>query len=110
MPELLDPPRNRIDPLILQKLQAFAERRRQLIVRRGIYAAVATLLVAMMIVALLDWAFILPDGVRWSLSGAAYLAIIVVEWRSCWRLLLHAPGARELARLVEHAEPQLRED
>jgi hypothetical protein len=110
MPELLNPASSKIDPLILQKLQAFADRRRKLIVRRGIYAAAATLVVAMMIVAFLDWVFVLPDTVRWSLSGAAYLAIIVVEWRSCWRLLLRAPGSRQLARLIEHAEPGLRED
>jgi len=110
MPELLNPASTKIDPLILQKLQAFADRRRKLIIRRGLYAAVATLLVAMMIVAFLDWIFVLPDPVRWALSGAAYLAIIVVEWRSCWRLLLHAPGSRQLARLFEHAEPKLRED
>ncbi len=99
-----------IDPLIIQKLQAFSQRRRQLIIRRGIYAAVITLLAAMMIVALIDWLFVVPDGVRWALSGAAYLAIIVVEWRSCLRLLVSAPGSRRLARLVEHAEPKLRED
>ena len=99
-----------INPLILQKLQAFSQRRRQLIIRRGLYAAVATLLTAMMIVALLDWMFVLPDAVRWALSGAAYLAIMIVEWRSCVRLLISAPGSRRLARLVEHAEPKLRED
>lgn len=110
MPELLTPASNKIDPLILQKLQAFADRRRKLIIRRGILAAIATLLVAMMIVATIDYIFMLPDAVRWTLSGAAYLAIIIVEWRSCWRLLLHAPGSRQLARLVEHAEPELRED
>jgi len=99
-----------IDPLILQKLQAFSRRRRQLIIRRGIYASVTTLLAAMMIVALIDKFVMLPDGVRWGLSGAAYLAVIIVEWRSCLRLLVHAPGSRKLARLVEHAEPRLRED
>lgn len=99
-----------IDPLILQKLQAFSQRRRQLIVRRGIYAAIATLLAAMMIVAFIDWLFVLPDAARWALSGAAYLAIIVVEWRSCLRLLVTAPTPQKLARLVEHAEPKLRED
>jgi hypothetical protein len=99
-----------IDPLISQKLQAFAVRRRKLIVRRGIYAAIATLVVAMMFVAFVDWMFILPDVVRWSLSGAAYLAIIFVEWRSCWRLLVHTPGPKPMARLFEHAEPKLRED
>ena len=44
MPELLNPASTKIDPLILQKLQAFADRRRKLIIRRGLYAAVATLL------------------------------------------------------------------
>lgn len=113
MPALLTPASTtttKTDPLILQKLEAFAQRRRKLIIRRGIYAAVATLLVTMMVVAFFDLAFVLPDAVRWTLSGAAYLAIIVVEWRSCWRLLFNAPGPRELARLIEHAEPGLRED
>ena len=99
-----------IDPLILQKLQAFSQRRRQLIIRRGLYAAIATLVAAMMIVAFLDWLFVLPDAARWALSGAAYLAIVVVEWRSCLRLLVSAPTPEKLARLVEHAEPKLRED
>ncbi len=68
------------------------------------------LLATMMLVALVDWLFVLPDWLRWTLSGVAYAAVIVVEWRSCLRLLVHAPGARRLARLVEHAEPKLRED
>ncbi len=49
-------------------------------------------------------------AVRWALSAAAYLAVIVAEWRSCITLLVHAPGPRRLARLLEHAEPKLRED
>ena len=68
------------------------------------------LLATMMVVALVDWLFVLPDWLRWTLSGVAYAAVIVVEWRSCLRLLVHAPGARRLARLIEHAEPKLRED
>jgi hypothetical protein len=99
-----------IDPLILRKLDAFSQRRRQLIILRGICAAAATLLLAMMVVALIDAIFVLPDAARWGLSIAAYLAVIVVEWRASLRLLLHAPGPRRLARLVEHAEPKLRED
>lgn len=99
-----------IDPLILQKLAAFSERRRKLIILRGICAAAATLLLAMMVVALIDAIFVLPDWARWSLSGVAYLAVIIVEWRASLRLLMHAPGSRRLARLVESAEPKLRED
>jgi hypothetical protein len=70
----------------------------------------AILLATMLLVALIDWLFVLPDSVRWALSGAAYLAVIFAEWRSCLRLLAHAPDSRRLARLVEHAEPKLRED
>ena len=101
---------HQIDPVILQKLQAFSHRRRNLIITRGVCAGVGMLLATMMVVALVDWLFVLPDWLRWTLSGVAYLAVIVVEWRSCLRLLVHAPGARRLARLVEHAEPKLRED
>ncbi len=99
-----------IDPLILAKLDAFSQRRRKLIILRGICAAAATLLLAMMVVALIDAIFVLPDAARWGLSIAAYAAVIVVEWRASLRLLMHAPGSRRLARLVEHAEPRLRED
>src|SRR4051812_32108264 len=101
---------HQIDPLIHQTLQAFSQRRRKLIVIRGICAGIAMLLATMMLVALIDWFFVLPDWLRWSLSGVAYAVVIVVEWRSCLRMLMHAPGLRRLARLIEHAEPKLRED
>ena len=101
---------NRLDPLILAKLQAFSQRRRRLILFRGALAAVATLLATMMLVAFIDWLFVLPDGVRWGLSAAAYLTILAVEWRSCLRLLVYTPSPKRLARLVEHAAPDLRED
>ncbi len=100
----------KLDPKILSKLRAFAARRRKLIIIRGVCTAVAMLLATMMIVAFIDLIFILPDGVRWGLSAVAYLAVIIAEWRTCLTLLTHAPGPRRLARLVEHAEPKLRED
>jgi len=99
-----------LDPHIAAKLTAFAQRRRKLILIRGIAGGVAMLLATMLLVALLDWLFVLPDGARWALSGAAYLAVLFTEWRSCLRLLAHAPDPRRLARLIEHAEPGLRED
>jgi hypothetical protein len=99
-----------LDPLILQKLQAFAKRRRKLIILRGVCAAVAMLLATMMIVALIDKLFVLEDWARWTLSALAYTAVIIAEWRACLRLLLHTPDPRRIARLIEHAEPRLRED
>jgi hypothetical protein len=99
-----------VDPRIVAKLSAFAKRRRKLIILRGVCAGIGMLLATMMIVALLDLFFVLPDEARWGLSAAAYIAVLVAEWRTCLRLLAHAPGPRRLARLLEHAEPRLRED
>ncbi len=99
-----------LDPLIQDKLRAFAQRRRRLIIIKGVLAALAILLLTMLLVAAIDMQWMLPDWLRWSLSGAAYLAVMVVVWRHCLRQLLHAPDERQLARLVEHAEPGLRED
>ena len=99
-----------LDPLIIQKLQAFAKRRRKLIVIRGVCAALAMLLATMMAVALVDTLFTLEDWARWTLSGVAYAAVLIAEWRACLRLLVHMPDPRRVARLIEHAEPKLRED
>ena len=99
-----------LDPSIQQKLRAFALRRRRLIVIKGVLAALAMLLLTMLAVAAIDLIWLLPDWLRWTLSGVAYLSVLVVVWRACVRQLLHAPDERQLARLIEHAEPGLRED
>ncbi len=99
-----------LDPRIAAKLAVFARRRRRLITIRGVCAGLATLLAGMMIVALLDWSFPLPDWARWALSGVAYAAALGVTWFTSLRVLLRVPDARRLARLIESAEPALRED
>lgn len=73
-------------------------------------AAIAALVLTMLVVARVDLSWRLPEWARWTLSGTAYLAVLVVLWRQCLRQLLHAPDERQLARLIEHAEPGLRED
>ena len=57
-----------IDPKTLAKVQAFAERRRRLILERGLCAFVVSLIGIMSGLALLDRLLILPDGLRWALS------------------------------------------
>ena len=100
-----------LDPVILEKLRAFARRRKRLIILRGVLATLATLMVAMIVVAAFDyWIPLLADGVRWALSGTAYAAVLIIVWRHFARPLLHAPDERQIARIVEHAEPRLRED
>ena len=100
-----------IDPLIFQKLTAFAKRRRGLIILRGVLAAVAVLIAAMVAVAAADYYIpFLSDKSRWVLSLLAYAASFAVAWWYCLRPLRHAPNERQIARLLEHAAPKLRED
>ncbi len=78
---------------------------------RGVLATVTTLIVAMLVVAAVDyWIPLLSDAVRWVLSGTAYAAVLGAVWWQVVRPLLHAPDERQIARIVEHAEPKLRED
>ena len=100
-----------LDPIILKQLRAFARRRRSLILVRGVLATLAMLVGAMVAVAAVDfWVPLMADWVRWVLSAGAYLSVVVIAWRYCLDQLLHAPDERQVARLVEFAEPKLRED
>ena len=99
-----------LDPLIASQLAAFGRRWRRLVILRGICSGVITLLGVMTVVAFLDLLILLPDGVRWGLSGLSYAVTAFVVWFTCLRSLLHQPGPHELARLVEKARPELRED
>ena len=99
-----------VDPKTLEKLQAFAERRRRLILERGFCAFFASLIVIMTALALLDRFVILPDALRWALSAIGYGGVLMVLWQTCGRFIVHRTGSRELARMIEHADPSLRED
>ncbi|MEW6304230.1 MAG: hypothetical protein AB1705_12205, partial [Verrucomicrobiota bacterium] len=98
------------NPLILEKLQAFDQRRRDLILFRGIAEGLVTLLAGMTFVALVDWIFIVPEAVRWLLSGVAYAATAAVAWFGCARHLMRRTDLREAARQLEKLRPDLRED
>ena len=54
-----------LDPLIQQKLNSFAARRKRLIITRGVLAALAMLLLTMLVIAAIDFQWVLPDWVRW---------------------------------------------
>ena len=99
-----------LHPIVLEKLQRFSRQRRRLILWRGLCSIAAVWLGAMIGLALMDRLVLMDDGVRMALSFAGYAATVVVAWRMCVRYLAHLPGPRELARLVEVAAPQLREE
>ena len=99
-----------IHPIVLEKLQRFRRQRQRLILWRGLCGVLAIWLGAMMGVALLDRWVVMPDRLRLLLSGAGYFATGILFWIHCGRSLIHGPSVRELARLVELAAPQLREE
>ena len=98
-----------IDPIIREQLSAFRRRRQRLLLMRGGCAALVTLLLAMGLVAFLDWRFVLSDEVRIGLSVVAYALVLGMLWVECLRALLHRTSVRELARLIETGQPALRE-
>jgi hypothetical protein len=99
-----------LDPITAQKIDAFARRRLRLILVRGVCSVLTILLALMSALALLDFFVLMADELRWALSGAAYLAALAAAWFTCARIVVRAPDPRELARLIEQARPELRED
>lgn len=99
-----------LDPAILEKIEALARRRRRLLWARGTCAAGAVLAAAMTAVAMVDWLALLPDEARVALSAAAYAAALGAGWFTAGRFLRNRPDARLLARFIEQARPELRED
>ena len=99
-----------LHPIVLEKLQRFRRHRQRLILWRGLCGVLALWLGAMMVVALVDRWVLIPDGLRLVLSGAGYIATGALFWVQCGRSLLQVPDTRELARRLELAAPQLREE
>src|SRR5262245_7978442 len=99
-----------LDPDIPDNLSAICSRRPSLLVRRGLCAALLTLMLSVSAVAFIDWLFFLSDTVRWVLSLSAYAAVVVITWLTCLRWILRLPSRVRVARLIETAQPDLRED
>jgi len=59
--------RGTLDPLTQAKIDAFARRRRGIILVRGICAVLAILLTTMSLLAVIDYLFLLPDEARYAL-------------------------------------------
>ncbi len=102
--------RGTLDPLTQGKIDAFARRRRRLILIRGICAVVSILLATMTGLAIIDRFFYMPDEARYVMSGLAYGLAFFGAWYTCARLVWKSLDPRELARLIEHVRPDLRED
>ena len=102
--------RIRLSPVTREKLEQFGRRRRRLVLARGICSAIVSLLLLMSAIALADWLWVLSDTLRWSLSAAGYAGALMVVWLTCLRLMIRIPRPQDLARRMEMAEPELREN
>ncbi|TWU25353.1 hypothetical protein Pla52o_16540 [Novipirellula galeiformis] len=98
-----------LDPTTAATLQAFARRRRWLIVLRCIAITVVAFIAALIAVAIADYLWLLPDAVRMTLTLAAYLVTATVLWFFGLRHL-HHDDPQELARQFETNAPTVRDD
>ena len=98
-----------LDPVTLDQLRALARRRRAVLLLRGVLAAVLSLLTAMALIAFADRLLVLGQPARVALSLAGYAAVLAVVYGISLRHLLKIPTHPQLARLIEDAEPGLRE-
>ncbi|MBX7209249.1 MAG: hypothetical protein K1X78_13105 [Verrucomicrobiaceae bacterium] len=96
-------------PATVDALRRFRSRRSNLLWLRA-FLCIAGLAVGLLVVlALLDRAWFLPDEIRPWASVAAYVGCAIMAWRVALRRIGEARGEMGAARLMEAAEPSLRE-
>ena len=90
-------------------LAQFRARRSSLLQRRGWLATVLCALGLLVLIALLDRLWLLPDGLRPWVSLAAYAGCAYAGWRLAWQYLSRVRDNAGAARAAESVAPELRE-
>ncbi len=101
--------RLKLDPATSDALVQFSRRRRVLLVLRATAAGIFVLITTMLLVAICDFAWVLSDATRWLMSLVGYGLSLATMWWQGLRQMNESDPMR-LARQLETAEPQLRED
>ena len=96
-------------PATHEALQRFRLRRQKLLQLRAALCAAALALAAFTLIALLDRAWFMPDALRPWITLTAYGAAAYAAWHVAWRFIAQGNGKEGTARLIEAAEPALRE-
>ena len=99
-----------INPIIQGQLLAFRGRFRWLQFLRGASAGLIVFLGGLLLLACVDWFFVMEDRTRWMLSGGVYFAALIVGWFACVRPLLRVLNERTLAAMIEEEAPELRKE
>jgi len=96
-------------PATHEALQRFRLRRQQLLQTRALLCGIAIALTAFTVIAVLDRVWFMPDVIRPWLSLLVYAGAIFAAWKVAWRFIAQANGKEGTAKLIESAEPALRE-
>jgi len=96
-------------PATHEALERFRLRRQKLLQLRALLCAAVIALAAFALIALLDRAWFMPDGLRPWVTLAAYAGAAYAAWRVALRFIAQANGKEGTAKLIEAAEPALRE-
>ncbi|MFT5471073.1 MAG: hypothetical protein ACI8UO_006206, partial [Verrucomicrobiales bacterium] len=103
-------PESTIDPITKRRIAAFGQRRRIHALARAILVVFAVLLAAFALIAAFDWMFVVPDWLRWTFSALGYVGAGAAAWFLGVREWLGKSSEKQLARSIEDAAPDLRED
>ena len=98
-----------LNPATDAVLQRFSRRRRWLLWMRGLAVAVIAVLLMMAVVALADYFFLLSEPIRFGLTMTGYIVAAAAVWWTSLRFL-GVDSRFEVAKQLESADPNLRED
>jgi hypothetical protein len=96
-------------PATHEALERFRLRRQFLLQARALLAGAVVALAAFTLIALLDRAWFMPDGLRPWLTLAVYGGAVYAAWRLAWRFIAQSKGKEGAAKLIETVEPALHE-
>ncbi|MFO1485458.1 MAG: hypothetical protein U1F71_19000 [Verrucomicrobiaceae bacterium] len=96
-------------PATHEALKRFRLRRQHLLQMRALLCGGAIALAAFTLIALLDRAWFMPDAVRPWMTLLVYAGALYAAWKMAWRFIAQAKGREGTAKLIEAAEPSLRE-
>ncbi|MDI1312595.1 hypothetical protein [Prosthecobacter sp.] len=96
-------------PATHEALQRFRQRRQHLLRLRALLCGAALALAAFALIALLDRAWFMPDALRPWITLIAYGGAAYAAWHVAWRFIAQGNGKEGTAKLIEAAEPSLRE-
>lgn len=96
-------------PATVEALTSFRQRRKKLLHTKAWITASLVLLSLFLVVALLDRTTFMPDGLRQTMSYVSYLGAAIAAWWLSMRLVEEGRDIHHAARLMEKADPSLRE-